>query len=452
MPRPLALLLAATLLAACHDPEASGPADTTSGAGAAGAVGAAGNAGNAGNAGGVPEIPALDPHACAAQGPAGPPYANEYAHLASPSRLADRVFYLLTVLSQDTALAAALQADGAVSALGAARADRLQHEAHGCAGEPSCVRAAVVPAEADLQAMATTVTAALSAHGQIGHLATDHLRPAGDFNLRVALADEALFAAVWQDTFAALADAFDSHAASLPAAGLAAVVDGAAASTGGTAPWSPLLAVVLGAMAAQGRDEAVRHEPLDTGENAAALALIPTLDFGAYPFSAIVVPGQGPTDTMTALNPIGQKRCDLAVDRFLARQAPLIVLTGGHVHPDRTPYAEALEMKKYLVGERSIPPGRILVEPYARHTTTNLRDVARLAFRHGLPAARPLLVTSDLLQSVYIGYWDGDFGPRCDKELGYRPWRSLVPLSANDACWVPTTLALQVGATDALDP
>ncbi len=445
MHRPLALLLAGLLFAACTDPE-NQPAGASGGAGAAGLAGAAGAAGSAGA---PPEIPSLDPKACAALDPPGPAYAK-YTRLASPSLLADRVFYLLTALSQDKTLAALLQADSAVSALATKRAQQLSGPAAMCAGEPGCVRAAVVPEATEIQAMASAVEQALSKNGQLAHLAGDHLRPAGDFNLHVSLDDGSLFVAAWVDTFAGLADAFDSHAASLPAESLAAVVQGAAGSTG--FPWSPLLAVVLGGMAAQGRDEAVRHEPLDTGENAAALGQIPTLDFASYPFSAIVVPGQGPTDTMTALNPIGQKRCDLAVDRFLAKQAPLLILTGGHVHPDRTIYSEALEMKKYLIGERSIPENRILVDPYARHTTTNLRDVARLAARHGLPFAQPMLVTSDLFQSIYIGHWDGDFGPRCDKELGYRPWRSLVPLSENDACWVPTTMALQVGATDALDP
>ena len=71
------------------------------------------------------------------------------------------------------------------------------------------------------------------------------------------------------------------------------------------------------------------------------------------------------------------------------------------MHPDKTPDAEAIEMKKYLMEAHSIPEAAILVDPHARHTTTNLRNAARMMLRSGAPPEKPLLVASDLIQSVY---------------------------------------------------
>src|SRR6185436_9047390 len=98
----------------------------------------------------------------------------------------------------------------------------------------------------------------------------------------------------------------------------------------------------IAAMIADGRDEAVRYEPITAGgENAAAIAAFPTTNFSMFPYVAILVPGQGPTDAVTALNPAGAARCDLAVARWQAGLAPFLLLSGGHVHPDHTTFSEA---------------------------------------------------------------------------------------------------------------
>ena len=69
-----------------------------------------------------------------------------------------------------------------------------------------------------------------------------------------------------------------------------------------------------------------------------------------------------------------------------------------------------------------------------------------------VPTDRALLVTSDFGQSIYIGHWHGIFGPRCKEELGYLPWRSLSPISVNDACMVPVAVSHHADGRDALDP
>jgi hypothetical protein len=235
----------------------------------------------------------------------------------------------------------------------------------------------------------------------------------------------------------------------LDATALDAVIDDVADEASTLPFWGPLLEVATRGLLAAGRDEAVRYEPLDD-ENAAALAHLATLDWDTYPYVAIVVPGQGPTDADTALNPIGRGRCDLAYDRYAAGLAPVILLTGGHVHPDRTRFSEAIEMRRYLVEERGLDPAAVMVDPYARHTTTNLRNAARLLVRAGAPTDRPVLVTSDLLQSAYIASMA--LANRSMDELGYVPYEQLTRLSDEDACLLFDERAFHMDARDELDP
>jgi hypothetical protein len=207
--------------------------------------------------------------------------------------------------------------------------------------------------------------------------------------------------------------------------------------------------LVRDVMVAAGRDEAIRYEPLLAGENAAAAAVVETTDFDAFRFAVILVPGQGPTDETTALSPAGADRVDLAVERYRAGLAPFVLVSGGHVHPDRTVYSEAIEMKRYLLDVHGLPESAVLVDPYARHTTTNLRNAARTMASVGISLDRPVLVTSDPFQSVYIA---AGIEQRAVRELGYRPWRSLVALGPNDSCAILTRESLQIDANDPLDP
>ena len=143
-------------------------------------------------------------------------------------------------------------------------------------------------------------------------------------------------------------------------------------------------------------------------------------------------------------------RADIAVSRWQAHLAPFLLLTGGHVHPDRTTHSEAIEMKHYLMTTYAVPESAIFVDPYARHTTTNLRNATRVLLRAGVPLASALLVVSDVVQTAYIR---GDaFAMRCDDELHFRPWRGLDARSATDTCMTLEPVSLTTDAADMLDP
>ncbi|HKO61320.1 MAG TPA: YdcF family protein [Pyrinomonadaceae bacterium] len=213
--------------------------------------------------------------------------------------------------------------------------------------------------------------------------------------------------------------------------------------------FEPTLNFALKLLEANRRDEAGRYEPLEEGENKETLHALNNIRWNEYPYSFILVLGSGPGDS-ARISKIAAKRADQGAQLFLERKAPLIILSGGHVHPMQTPYNEAIEMKKYLMEKFKIPEQGILIEPYARHTTTNFRNAARLAFRYGIPTDLKALVTSS---EDHIGIITRDgFRIRCSTELGYFPMEFITRLSLITAEFRPSVASLFFDANDPLDP
>jgi hypothetical protein len=196
------------------------------------------------------------------------------------------------------------------------------------------------------------------------------------------------------------------------------------------------------------RDEATRYEPLSRGMNKSAVKSIPGIRWASFAYSLILVPGQGPEQEGLAIDPMSINRCRLAAERYQKGLAPLIVVSGGHVHPNKTPYSEAVEMKKYMVRELHIPEKAILIEPHARHTTTNLRNAARIVYRFRIPDTMKILTVTDSVQNDYINKMDKRF----IEELGCIPYRDLKKISAEESEFYPIKNALQVNPLDPLDP
>ena len=367
---------------------------------------------------------------------------RETAPIVGVSALADRVFPVLTVLDSFGALASIDGTDVRRAGLVVAAE---------CAGELSCVRGGIAWAEPQAIEAAETMVAALTASGEVGAFARA-LRASGACALLdVGSSDEAFATGCVAEALLQTSGAFDARVAGeLSASALDAVVDAAAVTASTATLWGPARDVALGGLVAAERDGAARYEPLAAGENAAALARVASVDFAAFRFVAIVVPGQGPDDAATALNPAGRLRADAAADRYEADVAPFLLLSGGHVHPDRTPFAEAIEMKRHLIDVRGIPENAILVDPYARHTTTNLRNATRLLVRGGFPTDRPVLVTSDRIQTAYIR--SSGLAQRCVDELGYPPFTDLQAVSNQDSCFLFELRSFHVDARDPLDP
>ena len=95
--------------------------------------------------------------------------------------------------------------------------------------------------------------------------------------------------------------------------------------------------------------QAADYEPLEETVNKDSYAKLASTKWDNYPYSAILVLGYGPEEANVPVSAIGKMRAAYAVQLYRDHQAPFIILSGGRVHPDHTPYSEANEMKKYLI-------------------------------------------------------------------------------------------------------
>ena len=214
--------------------------------------------------------------------------------------------------------------------------------------------------------------------------------------------------------------------------------------------FEPTLNFALGLLQINRRDEAGRYEPLERGENKAAVQNLKNIKWSDYAYTFILVLGAGGQDLTTRISPLGAQRTDVAAQLFLQRKAPLIIVSGGFVHPMQTPYCEAIEMKRYLMEKYKIPETRILIDPHARHTTTNFRNAARLAFRYSIPTDRTALVTSS--ESHIVSSASEEFRTRCLNELGYFPMEFIKQISPTAAEFKPSVASLFFDVNDPLDP
>ncbi|MFZ4506347.1 MAG: YdcF family protein [Fimbriimonas sp.] len=210
------------------------------------------------------------------------------------------------------------------------------------------------------------------------------------------------------------------------------------------------LRVAIELMEANRRNEAGRHEPMERGENQAAFRAIPRTAWKSYPYTVMVVPGLGPDEPGVALSPAAKLILSAVARRYREKKAPFILVSGGYVHPNQTPFCEAIEMKRSLIKDFGIPERAIIIDPHARHTTTNMRNVARLMYRYGIPFDRPGLVTTNTYQSADI---EGPgFRARCQRVFGYVPYSIGERLSPFDLEFTPKIESLRIDPKDPLDP
>jgi hypothetical protein len=195
---------------------------------------------------------------------------------------------------------------------------------------------------------------------------------------------------------------------------------------------------------------ATRFEPLDQRENAGARSLAPRTDWKAFRYALLIVPGVGPEDVGTTLSPRSKLHALLAAQRYRQGLAPFILVSGSAVHPRGTRFVEAVEIRRALVERYGIPSDRVILEPYARHTTTNLRNATRRMVALGIPLDRPTLIVTDAEQSKYIE--SQTFTDRNRTELGYLPGTVGRRLSAYDLEFEPSRLSLRQDPRDPLDP
>jgi hypothetical protein len=132
-----------------------------------------------------------------------------------------------------------------------------------------------------------------------------------------------------------------------------------------------------------------------------------------WPF--VIVPGFTPRlGWSRGLHPAAAARLEEARVVLAAGLTSTIIVSGGAVHSDEN---EAVLMREWLLA-RGVDERALLVEPCARHTTTNLRNAGRMVLAAG---AKEALIVTNGLQTFYLAFpWRSGFFARCLAELGYR--------------------------------
>ncbi|WMJ71238.1 YdcF family protein [Stenotrophomonas sp. 24(2023)] len=210
------------------------------------------------------------------------------------------------------------------------------------------------------------------------------------------------------------------------------------------------IALAVGLLDANDRLDAIRFEPISEGTNAAAFARARGLDWKACRYTAIIVLGQGPDELTTPISAGSKLRLKAAAQRYLAGDAPYLIVSGGAVHPRGTRSVEALQMRQALIERFGIPEASILIEPYARHTTTNLRNASRLLAALQAPSQQPALVVSSPAHIDSVA--SAQFSERNRSELGYLPGTVGERVSPYAIRFVPAAASLRIDPADPLDP
>jgi hypothetical protein len=383
-------------------------------------------------------------------------------------RLETLNYPLLAMIKSVPAWSAALRDDPALKQLAAQRAARVAGAAN-CTPQPDCAAAAWAWTPDDIAAVAAALRAQAGKPGMAATLVGTHMRPSGRFARHAALADAALLAAAWADTAAGLNHVIATYAQGQPpryplidaiifdasqpqfAALLGAHAQVTiAAARDDDLVFDPALRFAAGLLRMNERTDASAFQPLLAGENAAAVAAVRAARWANYRYPALLVFGHGPEDAQSRTGVMSHIRLARAADLYVRGFAPFIIVSGGNVHPNRTPFNEAAEMKRLLIAHHDIPADRILIEPHARHTTTNLRNNARLLFAAGFPTDRPSLIVTDPMTASYIG--SAVLLERTVKETGTLPGQVSVSATPFAFEFRPLLAAFHVEPLDPLDP
>ncbi|GEP96617.1 YdcF family protein [Chitinophaga cymbidii] len=376
--------------------------------------------------------------------------------------LRSKLFYLPVQLDAQPGL---LAGDTALQRLTRVYRERVQQSRREC-GEAACYAEALRLRPDEIARIGDR----LLAHYAPGNGMSDvvqAVRAAGYYNKEAAPGDTALLRFAWEQTAAGMNYIFDTYVAGKRCR--YPIIDSISFNTSDPAFRSKLkkmldrqlrkkpaslhcytlpLAFAMDVLAINGRDEAARYEPLTAGQNAGAYNRIAGTHWNDYPYTALLVPGFGPDSPGVRIDYRAVARCKLAAERFHKKMAPFIIVSGGHVYPHRTPYSEAVEMKRYLVEELKIPADAIIIEPHARHTTTNMRNAGRLLYRFNMPVNKPALVVTDAAQIAMIRNLD----KRCMRELGIVPYRDVKVLNEQEALFYPVKHCFYINVQDPLDP
>lgn len=389
--------------------------------------------------------------------------------LQSNSIVQDKNFYLFTAIQQVPSIKQLFISNEKLANFLKAKNTQIAKGAKTCGTNSDCHFSSFLWSDKDVKFISTQLRKLYSSNTEIKKFIQDYLRPTGYYQNYVNLSDEEILIKAWEDAakgmnhiinvygkgIKPMYPSIDSIGYNKNSTYYRRLIDINSNSIASDIKnmnlfFEPSLQFAINLLDINDRFEASSYEPLALLKNKATIERIKSIDWDKYKYAIILVPGYGPEKEKVPLSPVAKFRLELAVERYRMKLAPIIMVSGGRVHPYQTPYCEALEMKKFLIERYHIPKNAILVEPHARHTTTNFRNAARLIYRSGIPFTKKDLVTTTKYQSSYIS--NPNFKKRCLNELGYIPYVLYKRLNQNDIEFVPVITSLQRNSMDPLDP
>lgn len=391
----------------------------------------------------------------------------KYRFLGSAHPIQYKNYYAITLLQKQHYVRSVLAKDSVLAQVLTERKQRIASALATCKNDINCYSSAFKFSEADIEAVSTRLKTLYQTDNELGKVVSQHLIPSGCYINFGDLDPAQLLVRAWEQDASAINHVIgvyvegakpnypkiDSIAFNIKKDKSYAqmVITNALIVSQSTSTlfFEPSMDFALHALDINDRTDPADYEPMMTTVNATAIAEVKNVNWNSFPYSVILVPGEGPEDPSVALSAGGKLRCQLAALRYQQKMAPFIIVSGGRVHPYKTKFSEAYEMKMYLMQKLGIPESAIIMEPHARHTTTNMRNCARLMFRYGIPMDKPGLTTTLKSQTTHI---TNVLIERSKKELGYSPFSLGKQLSDNDVEFLPSILSLQIDADEPLDP
>jgi len=375
-------------------------------------------------------------------------------------------YYLLTLFEQDKAVSNLLLADSELLKLMQQKTNALHSSLTECK-DALCLPAQIKFTDEEISLVSARLTALYKPGNALDLLVKNHLVPSGTYIMYEAKTPAELLVNAWEQdakavnyTIGVYAEGkkpnypqIDSISYNVKQRAYLALMyncstEVAEALKPGALFFEPALQAALVYLEVNERRNAADYEPMATTANKLAAERVKQIKWASYPYSHILVPGAGPENLTTPLSGEGMLRCKSAARQYKLGKAPFVVVSGGSVHPYKTKYNEAVEMKKYMVSVLHVPENAVIIEPHARHTTTNIRNDVRLIFRYGIPMDKAALIITDKFQNNSIA----DMEKRCLNELKYVPYKLGKRISETALEFYPVITSLQIDADEPMDP
>ena len=392
----------------------------------------------------------------------------KYKLLAGKSFVQSKNYYLLTLLDELPEVQKLLVQDSILSKLAINKWANLTTALKSCNRDASCFTNAFKFSQEEINTIGSRLVQLYQPENALGKLVSLHLMPSGCYALFQGLTPKEILQKAWEQdamgvnfSIGVYAEGqkpnyplIDSVSFNTHDARYAGLLYNCAyllqkQEAGKKAFYQIPFNASLLFLELNEREQAADFEPMTATENKAAFDKVKTINWNSFPYSVISVPGAGPDIPTIALSAEGMIRCRLAAVQYTKGLAPFIIVSGGKVHPYKTKFCEALEMKHYLVNQLHIPASAIIIDPHARHTTTNMRNTARLIFRYGMPFSKPGISCTTRGQSSMIAV---TLLERCIKELKLAPYKNGNRLSETEMEFYPLIEALHINPTEPIDP